>query len=120
MDPVEQVVEVLQRLSEQSSPSSAGAACPISEEDVGSARRCLGLSSQDAEELGIWQAVGRSGLSMVAVAKALGDLISSPGPDAGIAASFYSCLLRLPGCPVSAPGLWVKGNWQATRQLKKK
>ena len=99
MDPVEQVLETLQRLSEQPSPSATDDQCPISIVDVDSARRCLALSMQE-EDLGLWQAVGRDAVSMVAVAKSLGDLMASGGHDCN-AAAFYACLLRLPGCPVS-------------------
>ena len=99
MDPVEQVLETLQRLSEQPSPSATDDQCPISIVDVDSARRCLALSMQE-EDLGLWQAVGRDAVSMVAVTKSLGDLMASGGHDCN-AAAFYACLLRLPGCPVS-------------------
>eukprot|EP00798_Chlamydomonas_sp_ICE-L_P019509 gene19509-26180_t len=105
MDPVEQVVELLQKLSgdlsdSPPSPSSTDALV-ISLEDVGSVRECSQLAASKPD-LGIWQAAGQNGVSMVAVTKELGRLMSAGGKDAELAAILYSHLLRLPGSPASS------------------
>ncbi len=91
------LLDCLQRLADSTAAGDYEGG--LGPDDVAACRACVAVLSDQPE--GLWQALGEAGVSMVAVAKALGERMKDPAtPGALAAASFFACLLRLPGCPV--------------------
>ncbi len=104
MGPPEALEAALVKLSEAPSSPGGGGEPLVTAEDVEAVRACAVLPENEAPAL--WQ--GSSGVSMSAVAKALGDEMRDAASAGALpAAAFYACLLRLPGCPVGGPN-WVQ------------
>lgn len=94
---------VLLRLSELGADDDVSGS-PITAEELDFARDSI-QHLQDADDAAaFWASLSQAGTSAVAFTKVLGNLVRDANTDnALIAATFYTYILRLNGCPVSCP-----------------